>query len=131
MGLKGHGTKFDRKMEQAVAALLTQPNIDLAAKSVGISPNTLLNWMKVPEFQKAYREARRAVYNQAVARLQQAMPLAVQTMLKVLIDPATPASVRVRAAEVISNHSHKAIEVEDVEARVTALEEAAGEQGKR
>ena len=57
--------------------------------------------------------------------------MAVQTMLKVLVDPATQASVRVRAAEVVANHSHKAIEIEDVEARVTALEEAAGEQGKR
>jgi hypothetical protein len=28
------------------------------AKAAGISPNTLLNWMKVPEFQAAYREAR-------------------------------------------------------------------------
>jgi hypothetical protein len=118
-------------MEQAVAALLTQPNIDAAARSVGISSATLLRWIKVPEFQTAYREARRAAYGQAIARLQQAMPLAVQAMLKVLVDPATPASVRVRAAEVVANHSYKAIEIEDVEARVTALEEAAGEQGKR
>jgi hypothetical protein len=87
--------------------------------------------MKVPEFDAAYRAAKRATYGQAIARLQQAMPLAVQTMLKVLVDPATPASIRVRAAEVIANHSHKEIEIEDVEARVTALEEAAGEQGTR
>jgi hypothetical protein len=129
--MRGHGSKFSHKMEQAVAALLTQPNIDTAARSVGISSATLLRWMKVPEFQTAYREARRAAYSQAIARLQQAMPLAVQTMLKVLLDPATPASVRVRAAEVVANHSHKAIEIEDVEARVSALEEAAGDQGKR
>jgi hypothetical protein len=116
-------------MEQAVAALLTQPNIDTAARSVGISPATLLRWMKVPEFQTAYREARRAAYGQAIARLQQAMPLAVQTMLKVLVDPATPASVRVRAAEVVANHSYKAIEIEDVEARVTALEKLPASKG--
>ena len=46
--MKGHGSKFGRKMEAAIAALLTQRNIDEAAKAVGISPNTLLNWMKVP-----------------------------------------------------------------------------------
>jgi hypothetical protein len=91
----------------------------------------MLRWMKVPEFDVAYSAATRFASGQGIARLQQAMPLAVQTMLKVLVDPATPASVRVRAAEVIANHSHKAIEIEDVEARVTALEEAAGEQGKR
>jgi translation initiation factor 2 alpha subunit (eIF-2alpha) len=131
MGLKGHGSKFGGKMEQAVAALMTQPNIDTAARSVGISPNTLLNWMKVSEFDAAYRAAKRAAYGQAIARLQQAMPLAVQTMLRVMIDPATPASVKVRAAEVITNHSHKGIEIEDVEARVAALEAATGDQDKR
>ena len=46
----------------------------------------LLRWMKVPEFDAAYRAGKRAAYGQAVARLRQAMPLAVQTMLKVLVD---------------------------------------------
>ena len=43
-----------------------------------------------------------------------------------MIDPATPPSVRVRAAEAIFNHAAKAIEIEDIEARVAALEDAAG-----
>jgi hypothetical protein len=42
-----------------------------------------------------------------------------------MIDPNTPASVRIRAAEAIFNHSAKAIEIEDIEARVAALEAAA------
>jgi uncharacterized membrane protein len=129
--MKGHGSKFGRKTEEAVAAMLTQPNVEMAARTAGISVATLMRWQKEPEFQKAYREARRAAYGQSIARLQQAMPLAVQTMIKMVVDPNTPASVRVRAAEIIANHSHKAIEIEDVEARVTALEEAAGDQGKR
>jgi hypothetical protein len=33
--------------------------------------------------------------------------------------------------KIIANHSLKAIEIEDVEARVTALESAAGDQGSR
>jgi hypothetical protein len=125
--MKGHGSKFGQKMDQAVIALLTQRNLEEAARSVGISPNTLLNWMKVPEFQTAYREARRAAYSQAVARLQQSATAAATVLLKVMLDPATPASVRVRAAECIMSHSSRAIEVEDVEARVAALEASAGE----
>ena len=47
-----------------------------------------------------------------------------------MIDPATPASVKVRAAEAIFNHAAKAIEIEDVEARVSALEASvAAERG--
>ena len=60
--MKGHGAKFGRKQEEAIAALLTQRNIDEAAKAVGIATNTLLKWMKLPEFQTAYREARRAAF---------------------------------------------------------------------
>jgi hypothetical protein len=40
-----------------------------AARSIGVTQNTLLSWMKVPEFQKDYREARRAAFGQAIARL--------------------------------------------------------------
>jgi hypothetical protein len=57
----GHGTKFSRKNE-AIAALLTQRNIEEAARSIGISPNTLLRCMKEAEFQTAYpsRSAQKA-----------------------------------------------------------------------
>jgi hypothetical protein len=40
--MKGHGSKFGRKKEEAIIALLTQRNIEEAAKSIGIAPNTLL-----------------------------------------------------------------------------------------
>ena len=126
--MKGHGTKFGRKMEAAIAALLTKRNIDEAAKAVGISPNTLLNWMKVPEFQAAYREARKAAYSQAVAKLQQGATAAATTLLKVMVDQSTPASVKVRAAECVMTHSARAIEIEDIEARVSALELVAPSQ---
>jgi hypothetical protein len=126
--MTGHGSKFGRKMEDAIAALLTQRNFDEAARSVGITPKTLLRWQQQPEFQKAYREARRAAFGQAIARLQQGTSAAATTLLKTLIDPATPASVKVRAAEAIFNHAAKAIEIEDIDARVTALEQAAETQ---
>ena len=114
-----------RKQEDAIAALLTQRNIEEAAKAAGIGARTLLRWVNLPEFEKAYREARRATVGQAVARLQQGTSPAATTLLKVLIDPATPASVKVRAAEAIFNHAFKAVEIEDIEARVAELERAA------
>jgi hypothetical protein len=129
--MKGHGTKFGRKKEEAIAALLTQRNIEEAAKTAGIAPNTLLNWLKVPEFQVAYREARRAAFGQAVARLQQGTSAAATTLLKTLVDAGTPASVKVRAAEAIFSHAAKAIEIEDIEARVSELERAAESQKRK
>ena len=91
--------KFGRKQEEAIAALLSQRNVEEAARAVGISTRTLLRWLKVQEFQAAYREARRAVHAQSIARLQQATSAAVSTLLKVMVDPNTPASTKVRAAD--------------------------------
>ena len=120
----GHGSKFTRKMEEAIAALLTQRNIEDAAKTAGIGTQTLLRWLKMPEFDKAYREARRATFRQSTARLQQATSAAVSTLLKIMVDTNTPPSVRVRAADSVLDHAKQAIEIEDVEVRVAALEQA-------
>jgi len=123
--MKGHGAKFGRKKEEAIIALMTQRSVDEAAKSIGIATQTLVRWMKEPEFQTAYREARRAAFGQATARLQQATGAAVQTLLKIMVDSNSPPSTRVRAADSVLNHAKQATEVEDVEVRVAALEQAA------
>jgi hypothetical protein len=82
-------------------------------------------WQKEPEFQAAYRTARRAAHAQSVARLQHATSAAVTTLLKVMVDPSTPPSTKVRAADSVLDHSAKAIELEDIDARVAELERAA------
>jgi transposase-like protein len=122
--MKGHGSKFGRKKEAAIVALLTQRNIDEAARAINVATNTLLKWMKLPEFQAAYLEARRAAHAQSIARLQQATSAAVSTLLKVMVDAGTPASTKVRAADSVLNHSAKSIELEDLEVRLAAVEAA-------
>ena len=122
--MAGHGEKFGRKQEDAIAALLTQRNVEEAARAAGIGARTLLRWLKLPEFQDAYRQARREAFSQSIARLQQGTSAAATTLLKVMIDPNAPASVRVRAADSVLNHASKAIEIEDIEARLSELERA-------
>jgi len=58
--------------------LLTQRNTEEAAKAVGVAPKALLRWLQVPEFQAAYRKARRDAFSQSIARLQQATSAARQ-----------------------------------------------------
>ena len=74
-------------MEDAIAALLTQRNVDEAARAAGIGTRTLLRWLQLPEFQKAFRDARRAAFSQSIARLQQGASAAATTLLKTMIDP--------------------------------------------
>ena len=66
-----------------------------------------------------------------MGKMQQGTSAAAATLLKTMIDPNTPASVKVRAAEAIFNHAAKAIEIEDIEARVAALEAAVPNPGLR
>ena len=128
--MKGHGTKFGRKHEDAIAALLTCRTVEEAARAAGISTNTLLRWLRLPEFDKAYREARRSAFAQASARLQHGSSAAVSTLLKVMVDPSTPPGTKVRAADSVLDHSARAIELEDIEERVAELERVAAERAK-
>jgi hypothetical protein len=122
----GHGSKFSRRKEEAIAALLTQRNVEEAARVAGIGSQTLIRWLKIPEFQTAYREARRAAVSQSDARLQQASSAAVSTLLKIMVDASAPASARVRAADRILERAKHGINDEDVQVRLAALEQAMG-----
>jgi hypothetical protein len=123
--------KLGRKKEEAILALLSTRSIEEAARACNTPPRTLYRWLSEPEFDKAYRAARRKAFGQATARLQHGASAAATTLLKVMLDPATPASTRVRAAEGVLGQAAKAIEIEDVEARVAALEQAAPKAGQR
>jgi hypothetical protein len=125
--MAGIGEKLGPKQEAAILALLSSRNVEEAARTAGVSPRALYRWMKEPEFDRAYRAARRAAFAQSVVRLQQASSAAVSTLLKVMVDPGTPASTKVRAADSVLAHTIKAIEVDDIEARVSELERAAEE----
>jgi hypothetical protein len=122
--LTGHGAKLGRKQEDAIASLMTHRTVEEAAKAIGIGHKTLLRWLKLEQFDAEYRRARRDAYGQSIARLQQVSSIAVTAIVKVLADPNTPHSARVRAADCVLKHAAKAIEIEDVEVRVTALEKS-------
>jgi hypothetical protein len=125
LAMTGHGAKFGRKQEEAVLALLTHRTIEEAARALDVSSKTLLRWMKDPKFDAAYRAAKKAAFAQSIARLHQMSSAAVSTLGKVMLDSATPPATRVRAADCILSHTAKAIELEDLDARLRQLEETA------
>ena len=88
-------------------------------------PTRFCDGYRCQSSQTAYRQARREAFGQATARLQQASDAAVSTLLKVMVDQNTPASTKVRAADCVLDRAGKAIEIEDIEVRVAALERAA------
>ena len=126
-----HKGKFSQKMEQAVMALLTARNQEEAAAAVGISAKTLQRWQKEPEFERALSQARMTAFRQSMARLQQASVPAVTTLLKLMVDAASPATVKARCAYYILDQTRKGVETEEIEKRVAELERAAEASGSR
>lgn len=102
-----------------------------AAKSVGVSTKTLLRWQKLPEFDRAFREAKPATFRQSLARLQQAFGPAVTTLLKILVDPNAQQAVKARCAYYILGQTRKAVETEEIEVRVAAIEATAASGQQR
>lgn len=96
----------------------TGPQPAKARKNGGLSDSCA-------EPEKEYRGARRAAVSQTNARFQGHTGAAATTVLKLMVDTNVPASVRLRASEFVVTHSAKAIELEDIEARVAELERAA------
>ena len=125
--MAARGSKLTAKQEEALLALMTNQGVDSAARAVGIGPRTLYRWLNEPEFDAAYRKARRAAFGQTIARLQQGSPAAATVLLKIVVDPQAAASTRVRAAEIVLDRAAKVIELENIEARLAALEQAVQE----
>jgi hypothetical protein len=117
--------QLGRKKEDAIVSLLSQRNVEEAARIINLPARTLYRWLKEPEFNAAYREARRTAFSQSVARLQQMSAAAVSTLGKIMVDANAPAASRVRAAHSVLDHAAKALEIEDLEARLAALEQSA------
>jgi hypothetical protein len=111
---------MDGKQEQAIAALLLNPTIAAAALSVKVSERTLRRWLQEPEFQKRYREARRAVVDDALCGLQRASTAAVETLVRNLTCGDSPGEIR--AAMGILQTAIRAVEIGELKARVEDLE---------
>ena len=90
--MKGHGSKFDRKKEAAIAALLAERSQARAARVVGIDLSTLKRWMQlrshrgVPASSLGNRGA-------GIRARQQNTPVAASVLLKLMADPKLPRRV--------------------------------------
>jgi hypothetical protein len=118
-------TNTELRQERAIIALLAEPSIEAAAKTAEVSDVTIWRWMKLPEFRAKLRDARRAVVEGAIGRLQAAATEAVETLRRNLTC-GTP-STEVRAATVILDQAVRCLELFDLAERVEHLEARLGD----
>jgi hypothetical protein len=126
------GDGVSPKQRKAVDALLATGEVSAAAREVGVSRHTIHRWLKEPAFLAAVRQAEAAALDELSRLLVRLGRTAIATIAKAMNDPATPAATRVRAADAALGRLLQLRELAQLEARVQALEQAAGlEDGKR
>ena len=114
------------KQRRAVEALLTTGEVSAAAQSVGVSRETLYRWLRQPVFHQAVRQAEAQALDDLSRLLVRLGRTAVATLAKAMSDPTVPPASRVRAADAALSRLLQLRELATLEARLTALEEAAG-----
>lgn len=113
-------TSKRRQYDLAIAFLLIEPTIAAAAEKAGVSEGTLIRWMKEPDFDAAYRDARRKVVERSIGRLQGASGEAVEALQRNLKCGAPPAEIA--AARAILDKAIQGLELSDLQAKVARLE---------
>jgi hypothetical protein len=129
--MSGHGEKLTRKQEAAIAALLSKPTIEKAAKACGIGEATLRRWLKDEGFQERYRAAKKQTLDAVMGRLRQIAGEAVETLREVAVNQEAPPSSRIAAARAVLDMVIKVVEAEEVEDRLTAVEKAVLTRNRR
>jgi hypothetical protein len=119
-------SKLTARQERTIVALLSSATQAEAAAKVGIGVATLGRWLRTEPFRSAYREARRAVVEHAVARLQQATGRAVDVLEELLTSQHAP--TKARAALGILTHAHRGSELIDLMERLEQLESILAER---
>ena len=115
-------TELTEKQEGAIVALVSNPSIGVAAEAAGVGRTTLWRWLKEDDFRTAYMSKRREALSQATARLQQLTGEAAEVFGSVMNDPKASAHPRVMAARAVFELAQRGYEIEELEARVEAIE---------
>jgi hypothetical protein len=118
-----NGSKKLLQTERLISALLHQPSLEKAAAAAGISVSTAYRLRQDPSFQEEYREARRQAVLQTIAHLQQGSIAASVALQGIMNDPKAPPASRIRAAELVIEHSRRLFEYEESQARQKQLEQ--------
>jgi len=116
------------KQQAGIAALLSTPSVEEAAKKVNVSPGTLYRWLKTDAFKASYRQAKAEIVGHAMTRLQQAATKAVDVLITIMEDSSVSAQTRCTAAKTILERSVEAFETESMLARIEALEKSSIER---
>ncbi len=114
--------RINKKQHLVISALITERTMEDAARKAGIGKTTIFRWLQDEAFQNAYRQARSEIVRHAITQAQNACSEAITVLKEIMSSKEAPASTRVSAAKVVLETSIKAVELEDIIARIEKIE---------
>lgn len=118
------GKSKARKTEEAIVSLMRGQTIKQAALDCGLGYRTLKNWLASDWFQAEYQAAKDRLLDTTINQLRDSGSEAVMGLRAVVVDAVAPHSARVSAARAILEVLLKAVELQDITARLERLEAA-------
>jgi predicted DNA-binding protein YlxM (UPF0122 family) len=115
------------RQTRVIPYLLGAPSLEEGCKRAGVSKVTVYDWLKQENFRQELKRQRDELIERALDSLKANVTRATETLVKLLDSKSEP--IRARAAEDIIEFAQKAIEHEELEKRIEALEERLVQQG--
>ena len=128
--MNGNGIKetlTDRQL-RVIPYLLASPSMEEGCKKARVGKVTVYGWLKEEAFKEELRSQREEVVRAALETLKANTAKATETLVKLL--DSEKEAIQARAAEDIIEFTQKAVEHEDLEKRIDALEERVNQERK-
>jgi predicted DNA-binding protein YlxM (UPF0122 family) len=115
------------RQTRVIPYLLDAPSIEEGCKRAKVSKAAVYEWLKNESFKAELKRQRDELIRGALYSLKANVSKATRTLVKLLDSESE--SIKARAAEDILEFTIKAIEREELEKRIEALEARIGQQG--
>jgi len=118
--------ELSSKQSKFVDALLVGASVVVATKTAGISPRTAARWRKEQVILAELQARRKAQFNETLDAFRAGLPSAMALVLETIKNKDAPYAVRLRAAQIWIEQALEIHKMEELEARLRALEERLG-----
>ena len=126
--MDGYKELTDRQL-RTISHLLAAPSIEEGCKRARVSKAAIYEWLKSESFKAELKRQRDELTQIALDALKANVAKATQTLVRLL--ESASEQIQCRAAEDILEFAQKAIEHEQLERRIEALEENLRQQQQR
>lgn len=113
--------RLTERQRRVIPFLLASPSTEEACRRARINKTTVYEWLKDETFRQELKRQRDAVIERALDSLKANIAKATETLVKHL--ESKRENISIRAAESIIEFTQKALEHEELERRIEALEQ--------